>query len=210
MYQHTDHHTNVLDRQKHISTPGKRLKPTSLTAWTSKLPSCDTLPDRAITFLMFIHFPNTHTRCLNNSDSELFWIISETMHMGHFLMLKSSRRSTKAAEEELCVRLRPVFSAASYYHYKVQQQAAVTLKYFPFWNLQSGTYCRAGAMPTRRSLTPTRGSSDSGGLGKKKDVERCRKCLAQKHFLCENLTACGTFIRVCGVFYSTVMSRQFS
>lgn len=86
-------HTNSLARQKKTF---QQLKPTSLTTWTSKLPSCDPLPNIAITFLMFIHF-------LNNSNNYCS-LISETMllHTGHFLTLKSSRRSPKAVEEERC------------------------------------------------------------------------------------------------------------
>lgn len=42
---------------------------------------------------------------------------------------------------------KPAFSAAPYYRYKVWQQAAVALKYFPLWTLWSGAYCGAGLMP---------------------------------------------------------------
>lgn len=77
----------------------------------------------------------------------------------------------------------PVFSAASYYHYKVRQQAAVTLKYFPFWTLRSGTYCRLGTMPARRSLTLSwEGEGERGFWRFSKDVGWVKRaCCVLQH-----------------------------
>lgn len=109
------------------------------------------------------------------------------MHMPHFLRLKSSGRLSKIAEEEPCVPVRPGFSAASNYHYKAEQPGVGTLKYFPFWSLQSDTNCRIGTSPTRGSLSAKRGGS----------VEPYDGRHVWKYFTVKHLTACEWASVVC-------------
>lgn len=86
---HLDLYTSSLDRPKKLNIKQEKsissLNPTSLTTWTSKLPSCDTLPNRTIRFLMFIHFLNTHTHTIIMDN-----IWNHAAAHGHFLIVKSS------------------------------------------------------------------------------------------------------------------------
>lgn len=111
------------------------------------------------------------------------------MHVPHFLRLKSSGRLSKIAEEELCAPVRPGFSAASNYHYKAEQHGMGTLKYFPFWSLQSATNCRIGTGPARGSLGAKR-----GGLAGPDDGWHVWKYFTVKHLTAREWASVVCFI----------------
>lgn len=78
-------------------------------------------------------------------------------------------------------------------------------KYFLLWNLQSGACRRVSSVPrwgTLNSEERVDGVFLERGWG-------YDAWSPQKHFLSKDFTACGMFMGVCGVFYSTVMSDQY-